>query len=678
MKNGPDTNGISLRMEALWLDAENRIIQDIVRRIHQNSKITSTADYQINRLHELGRSTEEIEKILKDSLNATYPEMYKLYDDVANWQYVRNKDLYEQINAEFIPPEENEWLIQLSEAVKNQTKDELVNLSQSYGFAIMMGNKRVFTPFAQYYQQYVDKAIMDIISGGYDYNTVIRRVVTQMTNSGLRSVDYASGWSNRTPVAVRRALMTGVSQITQQVNQRNAEILGTDYYEVSWHSSARPEHRGWQGKVYSYKDLVSICGLGSVTGLCGANCYHDYYPFIPGVSERLYSDKWLEEQNIKESYTKTWQGKEYDAYERTQKQRQMETAMRAQREKIDALKAAKVDPDEIMLARAKYQAQLNEYSQFCRKMGLKEQRERIYYDMRGRVAPSKKKTDFTAMGAKNKIVGNDKRIADLEKQFSQLTEGYSYADFIKDFGSIEVGFEGSSDEEIKKAKRIAEELESLRSKVLQPFKNTTRTRKESIEILKSMGIDFNDTSSGTISDEVLSKYADFISDFQIAHPRYFNNNKLKLKSISIQDEVIVGKGKATGVYRTGTKGIEIKKSAHKTKQDSMYSKSDDYELHALAHEYGHYIADTLEETCGVSQADIIQNTILRYFDGDIFKSPKDLKDCLSPYGSTSYDEAFAEAFAEAYTCKEPRKFAEIFKEELEKHLLLKKMSKAVQ
>lgn len=391
MKNGPDTNGISLRMEALWLDAENRIIQDIVRRIHQNSKITSTADYQINRLHELGRSTEEIEKILKDSLNATYPEMYKLYDDVANWQYVRNKDLYEQVNVEFIPPEENEWLIQLSEAVKKQTKDELENLAKSYGFAIMMGNKRVFTPFAQYYQQYVDNAIMDIISGGYDYNTVIRRVVSQMTNSGLRSVDYASGWSNRTPVAVRRAVMTGVSQITQQVNQRNAEILGTDYYEVSWHSSARPEHRVWQGKVYSYKDLVSICGLGSVTGLCGANCYHDYYPFIPGVSERLYSDKWLEEQNIKESYTKTWQGKEYDAYERTQKQRQMETAMRAQREKVDALKVAKVDPDEIMIARAKYQAQLNEYSQFCRKMGLKEQRERIYYDMRGRVATNTKK-----------------------------------------------------------------------------------------------------------------------------------------------------------------------------------------------------------------------------------------------------------------------------------------------
>lgn len=154
-------------------------------------------------------------------------------------------------------------LIQLSEAVKKQTKDELVNLSQSYGFAVMMGNKKVFIPFAQYYQQYVDNAIMDIISGGFDYNTVIRRVVTQMTNSGLRSVDYASGWSNRTPVAVRRSILTGVSQI----NEKNAEILGTDYFEVDWHGGARSEHRLWQGKVYSHKELETVCGLGTVTGL---------------------------------------------------------------------------------------------------------------------------------------------------------------------------------------------------------------------------------------------------------------------------------------------------------------------------------------------------------------------------------------------------------------------------
>lgn len=382
----PDIERISLRMENIWTSAESRIIQDIVRRIRKNGMITSTADYQINRLTELGRTSEEIERILKDALNATYPDMYQLYDDVANWQYVRNNDIYEQVNGHFLPPEENEWMIQISEAIKRQTADELRNLSQSYGFAVMMGGRKVFMPFAMYYQNYVDAAIMDILSGGFDYNTVIRRVVTQMTNSGLRTVDYANGHSNRTPVAVRRSVLNGVSQISGKISERNATLLGTDYYEVDWHPGARPDHSVWQGKVYTYNQLITVCGLGTVTGLHGANCYHDYYPFIPGVSERNWTDKWLEQQDREEAKKKTWKGKEYNLYEQTQKQRSMEAAMRAQREKVDALKAAKVDHDEITIARAKYKSQLGEYAQYCKKMGLVEQRERIYYDMRGRVA----------------------------------------------------------------------------------------------------------------------------------------------------------------------------------------------------------------------------------------------------------------------------------------------------
>lgn len=388
-KKKPDSERVSLRMESIWAEAEQRVIQDIVRRIRKNGKITSTADYQINRLVEMGRSSEEIERILKEALNATWPEMFKLYDDIAEWEYVRNKDIYEQVNREFIPPEENEWLIQISEAVKEQTKDELTNISQSYGFAVNMNGKTVFMPFSEYYQKYVDAAVMDVISGNFDYNTVLRRVVKQMTDSGLRTVDYASGWSNRTPVAVRRAVVTGISQVTGKISERNAKILGTDHYEVTWHPGARPDHRVWQGKVYTHKQLETICGLGTVTGLHGANCRHDYYPFIPGVSERLYTDEWLEEQNRKESVTREWHGKKLDAYGITQQQRKMETSMRAQRSKIAALKAGDYDKDMLMIEQAKYQAQLYEYTVFSNKMGIPQQRERIYMDGLGNSAGSK-------------------------------------------------------------------------------------------------------------------------------------------------------------------------------------------------------------------------------------------------------------------------------------------------
>lgn len=54
------------------------------------------------------------------------------------------------------------------------------------------------------------------------------------------------------------------------------------------------------------------------------------------------------------------------------------------------LKEGKADPDDILNARCKYQAMLDEYKEFSRKFNLPEQRERIYADLRGRVAPSQR------------------------------------------------------------------------------------------------------------------------------------------------------------------------------------------------------------------------------------------------------------------------------------------------
>ena len=123
-------------------------------------------------------------------------------------------------------------------------------------------------------------------------------------------------------------------------------------------------------------------------GLLEWNCRHTYYPFIKGVSQRAYSDQWLADMDRKEAQTKTFRGKEYNTYQATQKQRSMETAMRAQRQKVQLLEQGKADPDDIITAKCKYQARLGEYKEFRKKFNLPKQREQIYADLRGRVAPS--------------------------------------------------------------------------------------------------------------------------------------------------------------------------------------------------------------------------------------------------------------------------------------------------
>ena len=411
-------NKMAGKIVARYQELEERIMQDIVRRIVKTGEITSTADWQINRLRILGYSSEDIEREIKKTLNASYPEMFELYDKVIEKEYVRDKDVYEQINAEYIVYNQNEQLKQITEVIIDQSFEDLENITNSLGFYLDYGNgRKVLTPLAQVYSGYLDAACYDIVTGAFDYNSVLRRVVTQLTNSGLRKIDYSSGRADRVDVAARRAVMTAVSQITGKITEYNAEKLGTEYFEVEWHAGARPTHAVWQGRVWSKQQLYSVCGLGAVTGLLGVNCYHTYYPFFPGISRRNWTDEWLDAKNLEESEPKKFGDKEYTLYEAKQRQRQMELAMRAQREKVQLLQKGKADPDEILLHKAKYQGQLNEYSRFCRKMKLTEERERIYLDMKGRVATNSKRQN--ALFPREMIENASKDVAQY-KQYKEV------------------------------------------------------------------------------------------------------------------------------------------------------------------------------------------------------------------------------------------------------------------
>lgn len=366
-------------MEQLYRSLQLNIMSDLTERLKANGEeITSAADWQINRLYELGVSKDEIDSLIQSTLDVSDDEIDRIYDEVVKSGYARNEELYTSKGKEYISYAENKQLQQLVKAVKNQTKSEYRNITGSLGFAVRNADNTLsFTPLADFYQRTLDNGLMQIASGAVDYNTVLKKAVKAMTDSGLRTVDYASGWSNRVDVAARRALMTGFNQVVAKVNEDNAEQLGTEYFEVSYHRGARPTHQVWQGRVYSKKELETVCGLGTVTGLCGANCYHSYSPFIKGVDKPTYSDEELDRMNEEENTPKEYNGRQYTAYEAQQRQRRLETAMRADRQKIELLTQGGADDDTITGAKVRYFQRQDEYVKFSKAMGLPEQWERI-------------------------------------------------------------------------------------------------------------------------------------------------------------------------------------------------------------------------------------------------------------------------------------------------------------
>ena len=386
-----EIEGIPLGIEQQFSDLEIRIMEDIVRRIKINSEITRSADWQIHRLHELGLSKRAIKKYIKDSLKLDSKEINHIYKDVIRQGYERDESLYKYKGKPMIPYKDNNGLQQLITAVTKQTNGELKNITQTLGFAKRESGRLKFTNLSDYYQKTLDGAMLDITSGAFDYNTVLKRVVREMTNSGLRTVDYASGRSVRVEGAARNAVMTGVSQVTAQINENNAKELDTEYFEVTCHGGARPSHQEWQGKVYSKKELETVCGLGAADGLCGCSCYHDYFPFIPGISERAYTDEELEKLKIEENTPREFGGKQYTKYEATQRQRALERTMRAQRQEIHLLKEGGANEEDIITARAKYRVTSSEYTRFSEAMSLPQQRERVTVDGLGNVGVGKYK-----------------------------------------------------------------------------------------------------------------------------------------------------------------------------------------------------------------------------------------------------------------------------------------------
>ena len=382
---------LALKTGNLFAELEIRIMSDIARRIHDNGFSTASADWQMTRLQQLGMAESEIKGWIKETLQKTDAEMEYIFSDEVYKQYYQYSRAYKVSGMQQIPFERNTPLQQLTQAVKKQLSGEYENLAASMGFAIRGPDGRIqYSPLMEFYRSTLDNAVLNIQSGAFSYETVLQRTVSRMTASGVRWVDYDSGVHNRIDVAARRAVLTGFRQVQALINEQTAADLGTDSYEVSYHVGARPSHQPWEGRVWTKEELVSVCGLGDVTGLCGANCYHDYLPFIPGVSVRTYTDEQLQEMIVEENTPKEYYGKQYTTYEALQEQRRREREIRATRQQVRLLQEGGADEKAIILKKARYQGQLQNYMDFSRKMGLPEQKQRILQDrLRGRVSQTK-------------------------------------------------------------------------------------------------------------------------------------------------------------------------------------------------------------------------------------------------------------------------------------------------
>ena len=365
---------------------ELEVMGEVVDRIKKAHEINPAGKHMLDRLTVLDRNNSSIKKLLKEKLEQANIDIDNIYNRAVEADYKVHKALFDKVGREYAAYEDNEWLKQLVKVTSEHTKENIrpfENITKTTGFNLIDNGKGVFTPLSDYFNKALDKSLIGIASGTYTYSQAIGSVIDEMTNSGLRVINYASGKTDRIEVAARRALMTGVAQMTNQINESNAKKLETDYFEVDWHPGARNKgtgienHQEWQGKVYSKQEMITVCGEGDILGFAGINCYHIKWPFIKGVSKRKYTDEWLKEQNEKENTPKEFNGKAYTVYDALQYQRKLERTIRKLKQDVMLLSRAEVDKDVLIAKQSKLQSVKALYAEFSKVMGLPQQMERL-------------------------------------------------------------------------------------------------------------------------------------------------------------------------------------------------------------------------------------------------------------------------------------------------------------
>ncbi len=441
---------------SLYTDLEDEVIADIARRVKKTGRYTETAELMAKSMREQGylpskiqaevmkflRADKEFQMFVAENTKAYKEEVRKVIKETVREAKKAGDELVAQAGEMSWNADLSMWaehgvdlkkpntMSQLRKAFAMQTVNELRNLTRTTGFKnVNTGAVNVLNA----YQRELDLAVLKVATGTFSYDQAVQDCVHRLAQSGLRSIDYESGRTYQLDTAVRNAVRTGCSQLAGKITEENLKSSGQDLVITSQHMGSRPEHAPWQNKVFSYSgksgkypDFFKETGYGTVTGLKGANCTHDFYPFWEGAS--------IIPEDVKEPDPVMIGGKEYTYYQATQKQRSMERDIRALKREINATEALGMDSTEL---RSKLKMKTAEYRKFSDSANLKPKSNRL------RIYDSNDKENKSKAVTQKNIQNIKKNKKEVEQVFNDNSEN---------------GILLSKEQVIEKAKRFGEEI----------------------------------------------------------------------------------------------------------------------------------------------------------------------------------------------------------------------------
>lgn len=310
-------------------------IINIAKVLKKIGELRPTDVHQLQQMYNYGADIDQIIQALSAASEKNIAEIEEVFEIVAKANYDYSTPFYEAAKGKTaVPYEKNTRLKRYVSSVARQTVKEYKNLTQHTAFAVFEkdgksiaplfaeNKNKVATSISETYTKIIDLAVQKVQTGTSSYQQEMRNVIRALSQSGIKSVDYASGYKRRLDSSVRQNILWGIKECNQNSADIVGEQLGANGYEISYHSNPRDTHADMGGRQYAKgKKGVTVKGkyyptFSEVEGLLkDYGCRHIKFSIFLGISVPTYSEKELREKKQRDKQTFEYEGKKYTGYQ---------------------------------------------------------------------------------------------------------------------------------------------------------------------------------------------------------------------------------------------------------------------------------------------------------------------------------------------------------------------------
>lgn len=368
-------------------DYNTKVLIELGNVIKQFKDLTPSQAYSLAQQLKYNTTIKDLLNELSKISGLSVKDLKTILEKVAKENISFADTYYKARGLETPMYEQNKTLQRLISSVYSISGAEFKNIAKSTGFRLLDSNdKPLLLDIDETYKEIIDRCIVAISQGKETYQQSMRSTLKQLSNSGVRKIEYESGYSRRLDTSIRQNILDSMRQVSNESQQLFGKEFDSDGVEVSVHEMPAPDHELVQGRQFSNEefdnfqnDRKAIDYTGMIfepefeghdrRSISEYNCYHYIFSIVLGVSKPQYSDEQLQEIIDNKNKTFEFDGKTYNMYEGTQLQRRIETAIRQEKD-TQILARASGDNDLVLQSQTKITQLTTKYKQLCKISGL--------------------------------------------------------------------------------------------------------------------------------------------------------------------------------------------------------------------------------------------------------------------------------------------------------------------